>query len=214
MSAVLSFSRFAFSTRVQCRARCRAFSLIETLVVLAIIAGVNLMAWPTLAMWSARLRVEWTVQALGAALAFARSEAANRGIPTTLCRSDSGQACSSATQSCHGRQVLGRDWRCGWIVVAGGRDDARDRNGGAERVLRRFPGVDGVSIVANVRGNAITFKPPVGQANSAASNLEVAPAWASPLAGRASLGREDGAPRRCLRVNMMGRARVEHGQCK
>lgn len=192
------------------RCRCRAFSLIETLIVLAIIASVNLMAWPTLAAWSARLRVEWAVHAFTAAVAFARSEAVRRGTATTICRSGRWQGCSSEPMVCHGHAAAGEDWRCGWIVVLGEGRDLRDRPAAAGGVLRRFSGVDGVSMVASRRGYAITYAPPAGLGLGVAANMEASPAWAVRQTGNG-----DAVPRRCVRISMLGKVRVEpaYGSC-
>lgn len=111
------------------------FTLHETLVALTIISllGVGAVAFARLLRST---HVTTQVNTLIANLYFARSEAIKRGHPVTLCKSDSGVACTEDSA-----------WHDGWIIIT-------DANGNGERdgddqVLRVSPKLEG--------GTTLTF---------------------------------------------------------
>jgi type IV fimbrial biogenesis protein FimT len=115
--------------------RSRGFTLHETLVTLTIISllGVGAVAFGRLLRST---HVTTQVNTLIANLYFARSEAIKRGLPVTLCKSDSGVACAEDSA-----------WQDGWIVIT-------DENGngeldGDDQVLRVGPKLEG--------GTTLTF---------------------------------------------------------
>jgi type IV fimbrial biogenesis protein FimT len=114
----------------KCRSRrSRGFTLHETLVALTIVSllGVGMLAFGRL-LRSTHATTQ--VNTLIANLYFARSEAIKRGLPVTVCKSDSGVACSEDSA-----------WQDGWIIIT-------DENGNGERdgddqVLRVGPKLEG-----------------------------------------------------------------------
>lgn len=193
------------------RHRCRAFSLLESLLVLALVCTLATFAWPMLTDTVRRFRVEWTAHALVSAIGYARAEAVRRGASVTLCRSDAQDRCSTQPLSCDGRVVPGHDWRCGWAVVAG----RRAGRAGVSRlpVLRRFSPPRGIAVIGTRRSQSLIFRAPSGLAPGTSSRLEI---LASPATGsRAGVSGRSRSARfdRCLYIGMSGRVRVSEGAC-
>jgi type IV fimbrial biogenesis protein FimT len=180
-------------------ARARAFTLIESLLVLAVLAILCLLTVPTWINVSARVRADSAVRAIMGAMAYARAEAVRRGAPVTVCRAAEGDLCSDQPRSCGQSRAGGYDWRCGWIVASGRRTPARIAQT-PRTVLRRFPATDGVSVAASQNVNALTFRPPTGQSSGSAGSFDVRSIHSPDV-------------RRCIRVGMNARARVEAKGC-
>jgi type IV fimbrial biogenesis protein FimT len=92
----------------------RGFTLIETLVVVAVLALITVMATPSFVAWRMRDQVDARARALLSTLSYARSEAVKRGVRVTVCRVDAARHCLAAGQAC--RTGLA-DWSCGWAVM-------------------------------------------------------------------------------------------------
>ncbi len=122
-----------------CAARCsrrnHGFTLQETLVALTII---SLLSVGTLAFGRLLRSTHATTQVntLIANLYFARSEAIKRGQPVTLCKSDSGVACTEDSA-----------WQDGWIIITD--DNGNGELDGDDRILRVAPKLEG--------GTTLTF---------------------------------------------------------
>ena len=86
------------------RMRSRGFTLGELLVTLAVLAVVLTVAVPAFTNFVKNNRLAAATNQLGAALAYARSEAVRRGRPVTVCASSDGATCDTTA------------WREGWIV--------------------------------------------------------------------------------------------------
>ena len=202
--------------------RAAAFTLIEVMVSIALFSVISLMLMPAFGQWMGRLRVESAVQALRASVGYARTEAVRRGVSTTICRSGADGQCSKAPRFCAGYVADGDDWRCGWQVVTGHRRDIANRfdaAAGAE-VLRRFPGIEGISLIADRTISPLTFRPPTGQSTGSPGTIQIRPHqsvarnWSFDPAMRAE--RADPLKERwqCMRFSMSGRIRVEPGACR
>ncbi|MGI4857895.1 MAG: GspH/FimT family pseudopilin [Janthinobacterium lividum] len=191
--------------------RCRAFSLLESLVVLALVCSLAMFAWPMLTDAVRRFRVEWTAHALVGAIGYARAEAVRRGASTTVCRSDAQDRCSTQPLTCDGRMVSGHDWRCGWVVVAGHRAE----RGGARDlpVLRRFSAPRGVAVIASRNVQRLTFRAPSGVAPGKAGSFEVRADGAAGERAGVTGGARSTRLHRCLLVGMSGRVRVHEAAC-
>ncbi|MGU7782363.1 GspH/FimT family pseudopilin [Burkholderia sp. PU8-34] len=168
------------------------FTLVELMVVVALMAGLGLLAAPSFDQWRMRERVDARSRALLGALSFARNEAVRLGVRVTLCRAGSDGACLSAGQRCDLAE-----WSCGWIVS--GHFDEQTR------VLRRYPR-DADVAVAGV-AHDLAFAPPAGQAIGGIRRFELAPRRDAPVA-------DDARASRCVRIAAGGRARVATGRCE
>ncbi|MEZ2292992.1 GspH/FimT family pseudopilin [Variovorax sp. RCC_210] len=84
------------------------FTLVELMVVIALMAILLAMALPSFSSMTEKLRVEGMASALVASMSHARSEAARRGKTVTVQQRTN---CAS------------KDWSCGWDTVVGDDDD-------------------------------------------------------------------------------------------
>jgi len=108
--------------RLQYPFQLRGVTLIESIVVLAIIAIVASMAVPTFSLTIARNRMaSYTNEFLGF-LSYARSEAITRGRRVIVCKSEDGKTCTI-----HG------GWEQGWIVFVDKNNNFLPEN---EEILR------------------------------------------------------------------------------
>lgn len=98
-------------------------SLIEVLVVLAIVGILTAIASPSFLQATQKFRISAESNALFSAITFARSESIKRGLPVTICGSSDGVSCLSTPT-----------WETGWIVFT----DA-NANGTVGTVLRQEP---------------------------------------------------------------------------
>src|ERR1700761_8719593 len=87
------------------------FTLIETLITVAILALIVVMATPSFVAWHVRDQVDARARALFSTLSYARSEAVRRGARVTVCRVDAARHCLASGQPC---RVGVTDWACGW----------------------------------------------------------------------------------------------------
>jgi type IV fimbrial biogenesis protein FimT len=169
------------------------FTLIETLIVVALLASLAVMATPSFVAWQMRDQVEARAYALLSTLAYARSEAIRRGVRVTVCRIDAARHCLAAGQSCRSGAA---DWSCGWAVMI--------ERAGAFLALRVHPELAAVSIASALTN--LAFTPPAGQAIGSFRSFDLAPRFAS----KATQGN---AWRRCIRIAAGGRARIAEGAC-
>lgn len=93
--------------------RLRGFTLVEMIIVVAIIAIVMSYAVPAYNRFVAQNKVQSFAYALAADLQYARSEAIRRGGGVLVCAASSAQATSCAGASAS-------DWSRNWIVLASG----------------------------------------------------------------------------------------------
>jgi type IV fimbrial biogenesis protein FimT len=173
--------------------RCGGFTLIETLVVAALLAVVAVMTAPSMVAWHTRDQVDARARALLSTLSYARSEAVKRGARVTVCRVDAARRCLASGQACRAGVA---DWSCGWAVMV-------DRIG-TPMILRAQAELAAISI-AGTQTN-LTFTPPAGQLIGSFRSFDIAPHFPS----RATQGQPW---RRCVRIAAGGRPRMTEGAC-
>ncbi|WP_174769685.1 GspH/FimT family pseudopilin [Paraburkholderia bonniea] len=168
------------------------FTLIETLMVIALALLIATLAVPSFVLWQVRDQVDSRARTFAATLGFARSEAVRRGVPVTVCRTDQARQCLGVAQPCGGAH----DWSCGWAVIA--------EPAGAQKVLRAQSSELDVRISGVL--SDLTFTPPAGQLIGRFRRFEIAPRVAS---------QEMQGPRfqRCIRIAAGGRVRLAEGSC-
>jgi type IV fimbrial biogenesis protein FimT len=172
--------------------RC-GFTLIETLMVVALLALLAAMATPSFVAWQVRDQLDARAYASLSTLAFARSEAVRRGVRVTVCRIDAARHCLAAGQACRSGVT---DWSCGWAVMI--------ERAGALFALRVQPELAAVSIAGALTN--LTFTPPGGQAIGSFRSFDLAPRFPSKST-------QGNAWRRCIRIAAGGRARIAEGAC-
>ncbi len=90
------------------------FTLIELMVVVAIVALMAVLAAPSFKQMIQSNTISSAVNSFMADMRFARSEAIRRGGSVVLCRSDSPEAADPNCNS--GSGTGGRGWKTGWFV--------------------------------------------------------------------------------------------------
>jgi type IV fimbrial biogenesis protein FimT len=107
----------------------RGFTIIELMVVVAIVATLAALAAPSFTPLMERWRVRQTVDGLQSALYFTRSEAIKRGGNVTIRKEPTGtNGCTLASGAA--------DWDCGWVVFVDTNNDGTLDAG--EEVLQRY----------------------------------------------------------------------------
>lgn len=162
----------------------RAFSLLELMVVCALVAILAGQALPSMGTMLLRRSVQASAEALVADLRLARSEAIKRSTRVAVCSSADGLACSA-----------GAAWREGWIVFID-RDDSRSR-AADEELLRVRSAPAGLASVGSERpahDHAIFSYHPTGWAKAASQTLVFMP-QAGAAAARVVCISSQGRPR-------------------
>lgn len=126
----------------------RGFTMLELMVVVAILAVLAALAGPSLVPIIERWRVRQAVEEMTATMAYARSEAIKAGGNVVVIRS------TPATTQC-ALPTSVADWRCGWTVF-------NDANGNGalddKEELRISPPTGGVSATSsNATGASFTL---------------------------------------------------------
>lgn len=131
--------------RFSSRARARGYTLIEAMVVVALLGILVAVATPSFVSLMQRNRAAGEINSLIGDLQFARSEAIKRGLPVSLCTSSNGSTCLGTPH-----------WHSGWIVFV---DPGKSGTvGSAEALLRVRPAWNnGDSLVAQSDMKAVTF---------------------------------------------------------
>lgn len=131
--------------------RQRGFTLIELMVVLALVAILASMAAPSFRTLLAKRTVEAAAGAMLADLRFTRSESVKRAARVTLCQSSDGASCVGNAGA----------WTDGWIVfIDEDGDSALDAGDEVIRVQQRLPSMGSIASTnpASDRKN-LTYQP-------------------------------------------------------
>ena len=175
---------------------CSGVTLIESMIVVVLLALCATVATPTFVAWRVRDQIDARAGALLGTLAYARGEAIRRQTRIIVCRIDAQRNCLAAGAACPASGL--RDWSCGGAVMAGSE--------GAWRPLRIQSGLDEIGVASPLTN--IAFTPPAGQAIGTLRHFEVAPRASSVAPAK------DGRWRRCIRIASGGRARISDGLCE
>jgi type IV fimbrial biogenesis protein FimT len=180
-------------------ARGDGYTLLETAVVVALLALSAAATVPSLQAWLLRDRIEAATRNLLDSFDFARAQAQRLGRKVTLCRVDSAGQCASTTTLCgSGAAQRSDNWACGWLVTS------TQSGSPAPYVLRRY--APSLGLVVQSPPTALPFTPPAGQVLGSFRDFQIMPA---------DSGKPVSAPQwvRCVRIAAGGRARESVGPC-
>lgn len=141
-------SRPSPSSLQQCGAapysrQARGFTIIEVMVVVAVLGVLASLAAPSFGPLIERWRVRDTAESLQSTLFYARAEAIKNGGNVTLLRTPNGNGCSNATAT--------TQWGCGWTVFIDTNNNGVQNSG--EVTLKTIPAPTRVDInIANSNG--------------------------------------------------------------
>jgi len=144
------------------RKRHSGFTLIEMMVVVALLAILMMVAAPSVRDLTLNARMTSTANDLMTDLSIARSEAVKRGARTAVCSSSTGTGCTTTP------------WEQGWIVFIDA--DADGNLAAAADIVKVVPGIQGMSAVSvghGVNGAGASFVPfrPSGATNPTAADI-------------------------------------------
>jgi len=173
----------------------RAFTLIELIIVLAMITVVMSVGVPGIQHLAVNSRITSAVNSMVRHLPYARSEAIMRTQPVVLCPSLQGSDCDNSYH-----------WESGFILFA---DNNRDRKRSeGERILRHFnPGSGQISILTSTGRKKLTYQAS-GMAPGSTATITIcdpgspenskAIIVSNPGRPRLSNTRADGSPLKCI----------------
>lgn len=143
------------------RPRTPGFTLLELLVVLALLGWLATLSLPSMAALLLRRQVQAAAEALVADLRLARSEAIKRVTTVAVCASSDGLNCAATAA-----------WVDGWLVFVD-RDGNRRRDANEEllRVQQRPPGLASVGSATPANDRSIVSYQSTGWAKAAAQTL-------------------------------------------
>jgi type IV fimbrial biogenesis protein FimT len=133
--------------------RTAGFTLIETIMAVAIMAILITVAAPSFTAWIATVRITGQANDLFSDLLLARSEAVKRDVQVAICASTNGTDCD------------GTDWSAGWVVIVDADGDGKKDGTTGASLLKRVDKLAGDSALTrtDVGGTAgvgrIAFAP-------------------------------------------------------
>ncbi len=120
------------------------FTLLELIIVLAVVSIVMTFAIPAMQTFTQNDRLTTNINQLVGHLAYARSEAVKRTQQVSVCASNDGASCS------------GGDWADGWMIYVDADDD--DSFTAGEEVLRVQQALEGNNtLTATAIGSQVTY---------------------------------------------------------
>ncbi|MDD2690409.1 MAG: GspH/FimT family pseudopilin [Simplicispira sp.] len=140
--------RLAQTTRQQaaCTPKTRGFTLIETMVVTAIVAVLAALAAPSFGTTIDRWRVRQAVESMTSTLYYARSEAIKRGGWIGI------QKNPKTTPGCTLAETS-QEWGCGWFVFIDSDNNGKWKDG--EEILQTFNTPANVNVMHSSGGTNI-----------------------------------------------------------
>ncbi len=164
----------------------RGFTLMELLIGVSILAILLSVAVPSFSQMMRRNRLATAVNELVTALNLGRSEAYKRGLPVSVCATDSSQASCPSTPN----------WANGWIVFVDTNGDGLRTS--TETIIQNYSAVNNISVTT--ASAAVTFNP-VGV--SSATSLVVKPTSCVAAAPE----------KRTITIATTGRIGLDKGNC-
>ena len=172
--------------------RARGFTVIELLIVVALVGVLTALAVPSFVGMIQRNRVSAEVNSFAGDLQFARSEAIKQGLPVSVCASSNGKTCLGANT-----------WHSGWIVFVdlNGSGTVDNTNDTVSRIRPAWSGGD--TFVAAPSMTSVTYSRdgfanlPVGTGTAVLMTLHTAPVNANAT--------------RCVSINRVGHHSVLTG---
>lgn len=119
------------------------FTLLELIVVVALVAIVTAIAVPSMTTFTQNDRLTTNINTMIGHLAYARSEAVKTSQQVALCVSSNATTCT------------GGNWQDGWIVYIDA--DGNNSFGGTDTLLRAQQGLSGSNTVTTAIGTQITY---------------------------------------------------------
>jgi len=167
------------------RANIRGFTLIELVVVIAILGIVLIIAVPMFAGVVATVRITSEIDDLNGSISYARSEAIKQGLNVIVCPSTNS---SSDTPTCADQT----SWATGWLVIASSGSTCSTTTGVFLRQKNAFTSTDVATYTPRTAGNNYICFSRYGVANSDYTGLFV-------------LAQSDGvSSKRCLSLSTTG----------
>lgn len=140
-------------TRTQARTcksikRNSGFTVIEVLVVVAILGVLAALAAPSFRPIIEKWRVQQAVESMRSTLYYARSEAIKRGGRITVLKNTLTSECPQASTS--------QEWSCGWIVFIDTNDSGTRQ--ATEEILKTFATPTGINVMNSAASAQTRFK--------------------------------------------------------
>jgi prepilin-type N-terminal cleavage/methylation domain-containing protein len=200
-----------------CKPGVAGFGLVESMVVLAILAAGAACAAPALASWRARDRVEAVSHGWLALLQQGRDQAIRTGSQVTLCqgRLHNGEGrqdseCALARLPCDGGRTGMGDWSCVQMVSV-------DSEGRLVAAATQFSFDANVMVSGDPR--PLRFLPPTGRIAGGPRHFEIGqhkrekPTAGGDVAKESPYVAEQPVEHRCVLLAASGRVRMQRGRC-
>ena len=127
------------------------FTMVELLVVLAIIGVLMALATPSMSRFVAEWRVKDAANALIGQLRLARIEAIRTSRPVVLCpAASSGTACAATSVA---------EWKNGWLLFVDANNDGAYTTAGGDTLIKQQGALSGLDTLLKNSSGVVTFWP-------------------------------------------------------
>lgn len=164
----------------------RGFTLVELMVVVAIVAILTSLAMPSMREFVGKWQVSNAVNSFNGSLQLARSEAVKRGRVARMCLSSNGSTCSAAAPA--------NGWASGWLIYVD--NDSSATLTAADQVVLTQGAISNFNSITSSATSTFVFTP-TGFMQAGATAQAISFQW------------DSGATiQKALCVNLTGRSRV------